>query len=276
MPSLLEMLKAGVHFGHQKSRWHPKMEQYIFGARGGVHVVDLEKTQAKLQEALDFVRSLVANGKTVLFVGTKRQAQAIVKAAATDCGAPFLTERWIGGLLTNFDEAKIRLKKYLKMKEEVATGEIEKYIKKEQGEFKKKLDKMDKYLNGLANLDKLPDAIFITDMRAGKTAVVEATKTNVPIIGICDTNVNPEKAAYPIPANDDAVNSIRLIVNLMAEAVKEGKAEWEKNKLVMAAVKPEIKVAVAGKPVSKPVASKTKPVAKDESKERKVVVAESV
>jgi small subunit ribosomal protein S2 len=235
IPSLLEMLKAGAHFGHQHSRWHPKMGPYIYGSRNGVHVINLERTQEDLTKALEYVKNLASKGKIILFVGTKRQAQAPVKAAAESCGMPFLTERWIGGLLTNFSEAKDRLKKYRNLKDQVATGEIEKYTKKEQVELKKKLAKMDKYLNGLVNMDRMPDALYVADMREAKTAVAEANRVNVPIVGVCDTNVNPDKAAYVIPANDDAVNSIKMIVDLIAEAIKEGKAEWEKNKV------PEVK-----------------------------------
>lgn len=233
LPSMMEMLKAGMHFGHQKSRWHPKMQQYIFGVRNGVHILNLERTVEDLQKALEYTTNLAANGKTILFVGTKRQAQAIVKAAAEDCGMPYLTERWIGGLLTNFDETKHRLKKYKTLKMQIESGEIEKYTKKEQIDLKKSVEKMDRYLSGLTTVDKMPDALFIVDMRVSKTAVAEAERTNVPIIAICDTNVNPEQAAVVIPANDDAVNSIKIVTNLMAEAVKEGKAQWEKNRATM-------------------------------------------
>lgn len=229
----MDMLKAGMHFGHQKSRWHPKMKPYIFGVRNGVHILDLERTSQELAKALEYATNMAANGKTILFVGTKRQAQAIVKAAAQECGMPFLTERWIGGLLTNFDEAKRRLKKYKSLKNQIETGEIEKYTKKEQIDIKKSVEKMDKYLSGLVTVEKMPDALFIVDMRVSKTAVAEAERTNVPIIAICDTNVNPEQASVVIPANDDAVNSIKIVSNLMAEAIKEGKVQWEKNKVAM-------------------------------------------
>lgn len=232
LPSMLEMLKAGVHFGHQRSRWHPKMEQYIYGVRNGVQIINLERTVEELEKSLAYAKDLASKGKVILFVGIKRQAQSVVKAAAESCGMPFITEHWIGGLLTNFDEAKQRLKKYRGLMDQVKTGEIEKYTKKEQVELKKKLANMDKYLNGLVNFDKLPDALFITDMRIAKTAVMECNAVGVPIIGVCDTNVNPEKATYVIPANDDAVNSIRMISNLMAEAVNEGKKEYEKVKAV--------------------------------------------
>lgn len=244
MPTLLEMLKAGVHFGHQKSRWHPKMEQYIFGARNGVHIIDLEKTQERLEKALGYVKNLAAKGQIILFVGTKRQAREITKAAAVSCGMPYLVERWIGGLLTNFGEVKRRLKKYHDLKEQFATGEIEKYTKKEQVTMKKQLEKLDKYLIGLTTLDKMPDALYIADMRTEKTALAEAERTEVPTVAVCDTNVNPEQVDYAIPANDDAINSIKLIVDLVAEAVNEGRKEFEKKKLERAKEEPVKRDAV--------------------------------
>lgn len=230
IPTLLEMLKAGVHFGHQKSRWHPKMEQHIFGVRNGVHIIDLEKTQVQLEKALNYLKNLASKGQVILFVGTKRQAREIIKAAAISCGAPYLVERWIGGLLTNFEEVKRRLKKYHNLKEQFASGEIEKYTKKEQVTMKKHLEKMDKYLIGLTALDKMPDALYIADMRTEKTALAEAERTEMPTVAVCDTNVNPEKVSYAIPANDDAVNSIKIIADLAAEAINEGRKEYEKKK----------------------------------------------
>lgn len=275
IPSMMDLLKSGMHFGHQKSRWHPKMKPYIFGVRNGVHIVDLERTVEQLEKALEYTRSLAAAGKVVLFVGTKRQAQPLVKAAAESCGMPFLTERWIGGLLTNFDETKQRIKKYKNLKLQIASGEIEKYTKKEQIDLVKSVAKMDRYLAGLTNLDKMPDAMFIIDMRVCKTAVNEGLRTNVPIIGVCDTNVNPDDATFVIPANDDAVNSIRVISDLMAEAVNEGKADWEKNKIAMEKdfKKPEVKPAafVEKSAVAKPAVA-AKPVVK---KERRAMTKES-
>ena len=278
IPSMMDLLKSGMHFGHQKSRWHPKMKPYIFGVRNGVHIVDLERTVEQLETALAYVKGLAATGKTVLFVGTKRQAQPLVKAAAESCGMPFLTERWIGGLLTNFDETKQRIKKYKSLKLQIASGEIEKYTKKEQIDLVKSVAKMDRYLAGLTNLDKMPDAMFIIDMRVCKTAVNEGLRTNVPIIGVCDTNVNPDDATFVIPANDDAVNSIRVISDLMAEAVNEGKADWEKNKITLekdfkkAEVKPAYveKSATESAPVAKTASAK--PVVK---KERRAMTKES-
>lgn len=242
-PTLLEMLKAGVHFGHQKSRWHPKMEQYLFGVRNGVHVIDLDKTLVELEKAANYVRNLAAKGKMVLFVGTKRQARSLVKDAAERCGMPFLTERWIGGLLTNFDEFKRRMKKYKGLKEMFATGEIEKYTKKEQSTFKKQIEKMDKYLAGLVTLDRVPDALYIADLRVEKTAVAEAKRIGVSMIAVCDSNVDPTKVEFPIPGNDDAVNAIKLVADVIALAVNEGKAIFEKSKLEAQKEAAEKKVA---------------------------------
>ncbi|MFH1789869.1 MAG: 30S ribosomal protein S2 [bacterium] len=231
IPSIMEMLKCGVHFGHQPCRWHPKMEQYIFGLRNGVHIIDLERTAQELEKTLKIVKALATEGKVVLFVGTKRQARTIVKEAAESCSMPYLVERWIGGLLTNFVEVRRRLRKYNELKDQFKTGEIEKYSKKERQMLKKKLEKMDKYLVGLADLKEMPDAIYVSDMRTSKTAIAEANRKDVPIVAISDSNTNPEKATYIIPANDDAVNSIKMMAMLMAEAVNEGRAEWEKKQM---------------------------------------------
>jgi len=250
LPTLLEMLKAGVHFGHQTSRWHPKMKDYIFGTRNGVHIIDLERTTQELEKTLDFVKTLASQGKVILFVGTKHQARELVKQAAISCGMPYLAERWIGGLLTNFVEVRRRLKKYAELKDQFATGEIEKYSKKEQLMLKKKLDKMDKYLVGLANLKEMPDALYVADLRAEKTAVAEAMRMRVPMAAVADTNVNPTKADYIIPANDDAINSIKMMVELVAEAVKQGRVEWEKKQ---AEVQVEAKKKVTGKKERKAV-----------------------
>lgn len=225
IPSILEMLQAGVHFGHQVSKRHPKMAPFIFTSRNDVHVIDLEKTQEKLKEVLADIKKMASDGKVILFASTKPQARDIVRQAATDCGMPYMVERWLGGLITNFTELKKLLFKYNKMKEEKASGEWEKYTKKEQVDFAKQLEKMDKVLSGITNLTKLPDVLFVPAMQCEKTAILEANRMGVPVIGITDTNANPDKADYFIPANDDAVNSIRLIVNLVAEAIKEGKAE---------------------------------------------------
>lgn len=228
IPSILEMLQAGVHFGHQTSRWHPKMKPFIFTERNGVHVIDLEKTQETLKETLDVVKQLAAQGKTVLFISTKPQARAIVEAAAKDCGMPYLVDRWIGGLLTNFTEIKKMLKTYIGLKEQQSTGELEKYTKKEQLEIAKKLEKQDKSLAGLTSVTQLPDVIFVPSLQREKTAVMEANRMGVTVIGIADTNANPDNAAHIIPANDDAVKAITMMVGLVSEAIKEGVAQRAK------------------------------------------------
>ncbi len=228
IPSILEMLQAGVHFGHQTTRRHPKMDEYIFTKRNGVHIIDLEKTKSKAEETLAEIQKMAQEGKTILFVSTKPQAKEIVKEAAISCGMPYLVDRWIGGLITNFSEIKKLIARYNKLKEEQASGELEKYTKKEQIDIAKQLVKMDISLIGLAGLKKLPDALFIPSLQREKTAVTEATKMKVPVIGISDTNANPDKAHLFIPANDDAINSIKMMVNLVAEAVKEGVAKQEK------------------------------------------------
>lgn len=236
IPSIMDMLQAGAHFGHQTSRWHPKMKPYIYTVRNGIHILDLEKTQKELESVLNTVRSMAADGKSILFVSTKPQARAIVKQAAIDCGSPYLIERWVGGLLTNFSEISKLIKSYISLKEQQASGELEKYTKKEQLDIAEDLRKKDETLGGLVSLDRMPDAIFVPALQREKTAVTEANKTGVTIIGIADTNANPLKADYIIPANDDAVKSIQLIVGLVAEAIKEGKAEYEKKKAVIGKV----------------------------------------
>lgn len=272
-PSILEMLKAGVHFGHQRSRWHPKMAKYIFGLRNNVHIIDLEKTAVELEKALKYAKTLASQGKVILFVGTKRQARAAVQKAAEDCGMPYVAERWIGGLLTNFDEFKRRMKKYRLIEDMIATGEIEKYTKKEQVVLKKQLEKMKKYLIGLKNLNELPDAMYVSDIKVEKTAVTEANKMDIPMIATCDTNVNPEKVLFPIPCNDDAVHAIEMMAGLMAEAIKEGNEEYAKRP-------PEVKATPKASVTyseTAPVAAKTAPkVAVAPKTQRRVIKTQEV
>lgn len=228
IPSILDMLQAGVHFGHQVSRWHPKMKPFIFTERNRVHIINLEETRATLEKILPEIKKMAAEGKQILFATTKPQAREIVKQAAIDCGMPYLVDRWLGGMLTNFAEIKKLVKNYVMLKEKQVKGELGHYTKKEQLEIAKKLEKMDIYLVGLVSLDSMPDALFIPSVQREKTAVTEANRVGVPIIGICDTNSNPAKVAYVIPANDDAVKSITMMVRLVAETIKEGKMEGTK------------------------------------------------
>ena len=224
-PTILELLQAGVHFGHQKGRWHPKMKDYIFAERGGVHIIDLEKTLVKLEEAVNFLRQTAQAGGVVLFVGTKKQGQGIIKKDGETAGMPYIIERWIGGLFTNFGNVGKLIKKYRKLKEESGSGALAKYTKKEQVDFNKEIERLGKFVGGLGDMRKIPDAVFILDAKKEKTAIIEARKKGVPVVGFCDSNINPELFDYPIPANDDAVKSIELITKLAAEAIKEGKAQ---------------------------------------------------
>jgi small subunit ribosomal protein S2 len=241
IPSIEEMLKAGVHFGHQSSRWHPKMKPYIFTKRTGVHVIDLERTRTILETVLPQITAMAAQGKQILFVSTKPQAREIVAAAAIACGMPYLTDRWIGGTLTNFSEIKKIFARYHKIREDEASGELEKYTKKEQLDFIREAEEIEARLGGMVNMKAVPDALFIPALQNEKTTVVEANKMGVPIIGVCDTNANPEKAEIVIPANDDAVRSIEMVVGLVRDAISEGTAQYAKmqaekgNKEVVAA-----------------------------------------
>lgn len=219
------MLKAGVHFGHQKNKWHPKMAPFIFTDRNNVHIIDLEKTQIKLGEALEFIKDYVAAGKTFLIVATKEQARPIVKKISEENNIPYIAEKWIGGLLTNFDEIyKTSFKKFKKMKNLIETGEIIKYTKKEQIRIAKELEKMGRSLSSLEKMERRPDAVIIVDIKREKTALNEALRTGIKIVAVCDTNVNPDKIDYIIPANDDATKSLELLLGLIGEAIKEGHA----------------------------------------------------
>lgn len=223
IPTLEEMLKAGVHFGQKTSRWHPKMTPFIFGSRGGIHIVNLETTQEKLKQALDYVKDVAARGGTVLFVGSKRQAQAIVKEQAERCGMPHVTERWLGGTLTNFGQIKKSLKRLRMLKDQDAKGELKKYTKKEQLLLRREIKDMDRKLGGIINMEKIPEAVFVVDIKTEKTAVAEAKVTKTKVVAMCDTNVNPDKVDYIIPANDDSVKAIEMMCILVAEAIEEGK-----------------------------------------------------
>ena len=222
IPDLLSMLQAGVHFGHRLSKRHPKMEPYIFMSKGGFHIINLEQTQIKLQTALDFTKKVVSNGGTILFLGTKKQAQSIISKHAKDCGMPYITERWLGGTITNYGEISRLIRKYVDLKRKKSLGQLDKYTKKERLDFDKEIEKLDKMVGGVETLTKTPDAIFVIDIKNEKTAVAEARKKNIPIIALVDTNVNPELVSYPIPANDDSVKSIEIFTSLMAQAVLEG------------------------------------------------------
>jgi small subunit ribosomal protein S2 len=221
--SLLELLKSGVHFGHQKSRWHPKMKPFIFTERSGVHIIDLEKTRAKLNEAMEYVSDLSGRGGVVVFIGTKKQAQSLIKRHAEACESPYVINRWIGGLLTNFAIVKKMIDRLLDLKKKQASGELDKYTKKEQSEFNKEIVRLQELVGGISELRKIPDAVFVVDMKIEKTAVREAQRKGISIVAMVDTNNDPSKASYPIPANDDATKSIDLITGLISQSILAGK-----------------------------------------------------
>jgi small subunit ribosomal protein S2 len=227
IPTMLEMLQAGVHFGHKASKWHPKMKPYIFGERSDVHIINLEETAKKLKEALDFVKKTTAAGGVVLFVGSKDQAAQIVKRHALDAGMPYVVTRWLGGTFTNFKTIKGVINKFTDLKAKRASGTLAKYTKKEQLNFQREIEKLEELVGGIETLAKIPEAIFVVDVKGEETAVREARKKKVAVVALCDTNANPEEIDYPIPANDDAVKSIEMMVGLIAAAVKEGRAEYE-------------------------------------------------
>jgi len=219
----MEMLKAGVHFGHKTTKWNPKMASFIFGVRNDTHIIDLEKTIIKLNEALVFVKKLAKANGIIVFVGTKKQAKAYIKEIAIKINMPYVADRWIGGLLTNFSiiSKQIRLMEQLEM--DLKSGALDKYTKKERVMIEKKIKKLNQKFGGLRLLKKLPDAVFVTDINEDRIAVNEAREKNIPIIALADTNTDPGLVTYPIPANDDALSSIKIIMNKIAE-------EYETNK----------------------------------------------
>jgi small subunit ribosomal protein S2 len=220
-----DLLEAGVHFGHQTRRWNPKMKDYIFGARNGIYIIDLQKTVGKLRDALAFVSDLAASGGTVLFVGTKRQAQEVIAEEATRCGMYYVNQRWLGGTLTNFATIRKSLSR-LRDLEEIAAGERV-VTKKEAAQLEKERMRLEKTLSGIKALDRLPQALFIVDPHAEKIAVAEANKLGIPVVAVVDTNCDPEPIDYPIPGNDDAIRAIKLFAGLVADSIAEGRQVWE-------------------------------------------------
>lgn len=225
VPKIEDMLKAGMHFGHRTNRWHPKMKQFIFTSKNGIYILDLKKTQEKMLAALEFMAKLVAEGKSILFVGTKNQVSEPLKKMAQEINQPYIVGKWLGGYLTNFAVVKKSVKKYLDLIEKRDTGKLEKYTKKERLNFEREIKKLELRVGGLTTLNKMPDALFIWDIREEETAVREAIQKNIPIVAICDTNVNPELTNYPIPANDDSTKTIKLVLDTIREALVDAKQE---------------------------------------------------
>ena len=221
--SMKQLLEAGVHFGHQTRRWNPKMAQYIFTERNGIYIIDLQKTVGKLEEAYMFVREVAANGDEVLFVGTKKQAQDSVKEEAIRCDMPYVNARWLGGMLTNFNTIKRRIKRLEQLKKMESDGTFDMLPKKEVIKLKLEIEKLEKFMGGIVNMKKQPAAMFIVDPRKERIAVQEAHKLGIPIVAVVDTNCDPDEIDYVIPGNDDAIRAVRLIAGAMADAVIEGR-----------------------------------------------------
>ena len=223
--SMKQLLEAGVHFGHQTRRWNPKMAEYIFTERNGIYIIDLQKTVKKLDEAYMFVRDLAADGGEIIFVGTKKQAQDSVKEEATRCGMPYVNARWLGGMLTNFKTIRGRVARLAQLKAMQEDGTFDLLPKKEVAglELELEIEKLEKYLGGITEMKKIPQAMFIVDPRKERIAVSEATKLGLPIVAIVDTNCDPDEIDYVIPGNDDAIGAVKLIAGAMADAVIEGR-----------------------------------------------------
>ena len=221
--SMKQLLEAGVHFGHQTRRWNPKMKKYIFTERNGIYIIDLQKTVKKVDEAYKFVKEIAANGGTVLFVGTKKQAQDSVKEEAIRSGMYYVNQRWLGGTLTNFETIQKRINRLKDIERMEEDGTFEVLPKKEVVQFKKEKDRLEKFLGGIKDMKKIPDALFIIDPRKERIAVAEAHKLNIPIVGIVDTNCDPDEIDYVIPANDDAIRAVKLLTGKMADAILEAK-----------------------------------------------------
>ena len=221
--SMKQLLECGVHFGHQTRRWNPKMKPFIFTERNGIYIIDLQKTVKGLEKAYDFVREISKSGGSLLFVGTKRQAQDPIRDEALKAGQYYINQRWLGGLLTNFTTIRKRVARMGEIQAMDEDGSIAKYPKKEQTQMHKELAKLEKYLSGIKNMKAMPDALFVIDPRRETIAVTEARKLNIPVIAIVDTNCDPDLIDYPIPGNDDAIRAIELIVGLMANAFIEGR-----------------------------------------------------
>ena len=218
-----QLLEAGVHFGHQTRRWNPKMAPYIFTERNGIYIIDLQKTVRKFDEAYMFVREVAASGRDVLFVGTKKQAQESIKEEATRCGMPYVNARWLGGMLTNFQTIKFRIRRLAQLKAMSEDGTFDLLPKKEVVGLQNEIDKLEKYMGGITEMRRMPGAIFVVDPHKERNVIAEARKLHIPIVAIVDTNCDPDEIDYVIPGNDDAIRAVKLITSALADAVIEGR-----------------------------------------------------
>ena len=221
------LLEAGVHFGHQTRRWNPKMKRFIFTERNGIHILDLQQTVVKLQDAYNFVRDLVADGGSVLFVGTKKQAQESVETEARRCGMYYVNQRWLGGTLTNFSTIQSRIDYLVRLEDRKAKGELDRLPKKESMKLEEEIQRLNRQLGGIKEMTRLPSALFVVDSPKERIAMLEALRLEIPIVGIADTNSDPEEMDFPIPGNDDAIRAVKLLCNKIADAALEGLAARE-------------------------------------------------
>ncbi|MFZ5802867.1 MAG: 30S ribosomal protein S2 [Candidatus Omnitrophota bacterium] len=228
--TIKQLLEAGVHFGHQTQRWNPKMKKYIFGERNGIYIINLELTLACLDKALEFLKTTAQAGREVLFVGTKKQAQEIIRQAAESCGMPYVNHRWLGGMLTNFTTVRKSINRLDSIDQMEKEGGFQFVTKKEAGSMKKEREKLEKVLKGVRSMDKLPAAIFVIDSKKEEIAIAEAAKLGIPIVGVLDTNCDPDLITYPIPGNDDAIRAIQLFCDVASKAVLEGRSEFLQKK----------------------------------------------
>jgi len=222
-----ELLEAGVHFGHQTKRWNPKMKPFIFDARNGIHIIDLSKTLAGLEAACDFLTNTVSKGGRVLFVGTKKQAQQAVKETAKECGQFYVTERWLGGTLTNFQTVKRSIARLKQIEKMEADGSINNYVKQEQSMIRREAARQFKYFDGIRTMDKYPAAMFVVDIKREHNAIAEARRLKIPVVAIVDTNCDPDLVTYPIAGNDDAIRSVRVILATIGQVITQANAEYE-------------------------------------------------
>ena len=222
-----QLLEAGVHFGHQTKRWNPKMKRFIFGSRSGIYIIDLEKTEHHLKAACDFLEETAAKGQKVLFLGTKKQAKPILEAEAQRCNMPYVINRWLGGTMTNFQTIKANIERLRELRTQKAGGFFQRISKKDAKRLSRQLEDLEEHFNGLAEVDRLPGCLFVIDIKREDIAVREANRLNIPIVAICDTNADPDLVTYPIPGNDDAIRSIKLIVALLTDSIIAGRRRFE-------------------------------------------------
>jgi len=222
--TIKQLLEAGAHFGHQTSRWHPRMKRYIFTKRNGIHIIDLEQTTTMLEKACDFVRQVAADGDHILFVGTKKQAQESIEEEANRCGMHYVNQHWIGGVLTNFATIQARIDYLVRLEDQQSRGEFNRLPKKEALKLEEKIIRLNRQMGGIKEMTSLPGALFIIDPTQERIALAEAKRAKIPVVAVADTNCNPDELDYPIPANDDAIRAIKLVCSKIADAVIEGKA----------------------------------------------------